>query len=158
MQTQARTPRDAMMAAMAAATLILEASLLGGCAGTSGGGTQVAVLADDQTPIAATVQPASRNYGFWEKQVFIADMEAELESISRDIERVFPAVEHAGTIIPGIDGMRALAATQYRLLEEARTATEQEWPVLTSRFAKGLAELQDVLERSRQKISESVDR
>jgi hypothetical protein len=158
MPTNSRTPRDAMMTAMTAAALTMEGVLLGGC-----GGTQVAVGAGDGEPIAVAERPEARTYAFWQKDLFITDMAAELELLSSDFDRLFPVVEHAGGFvqskaIPAIEKLRGLSAVLCRQLEEAKTASAQDWPALTSRFAKGLKELKGGLEHYRQKITGSVSK
>lgn len=152
MATTPISPRDAAIAAMATAALILEATLLGGCGGQAVDGT------GDAARNAGTTRPAARVYPFAQKDRFILDMAGELAAIERDFDRLFPRVEIAGrpvqgVVIPDIDALRGLAADLGRQLAAARDATAAQWPALTAAFARDLARLRDGLERSRLKLA-----
>ena len=151
MTTTAITPREAAVSAMAAAALILEAALMGGC------GKPTVDAAASGAPSTTAMRPESRIYPFAEKDRFIHDMSGELASIARDFERLFPGVEGAGrsiqsVVIPDLEDLRRIAADLHRQLDAARSADAEDWQARTTAFVRDLARLRDGLERSRRRL------
>jgi hypothetical protein len=134
--------------------LLLAAALVTGCGAQSG---DFGKHSTSPATTAAT-RPIAKAYRFDERAAFITDMSAELAVITREFDRLFPRVGAAssqvqGEVVPTIESLRGLSGTLYRRLDEARTATEAEWPALTASFRQDLGSLKDGLEQSRQKLS-----
>lgn len=137
---------------MSTTLLLLAAALIAGC------GAHSADFGKHTAPQTAAVRPIAKDYRFDDKAAFITDMSAELASITREFDRLFPRVGAAGTqlqsdVVPTIESLRGLSGTLYRRLDEARSATAAEWPALTAGFRQDLARLTAGLEQSRQKLS-----
>ncbi len=138
----------------ATTSLLVSATFIAGC------GAQSAEFGKHGAAPAKTVatRPLARSYRFSEKVAFITDMSAELAVITREFDRLFPRVGAASTqvqsdVVPTIESLRGLSGMLYRRLDESRSATEAEWPVLTASFGRDLARLKAGLEQSRLKVS-----
>lgn len=131
--------------------LLLGAALIAGCGAQSETfGKHAATPAK-----AAVARPVGQDYAFADKAAFITDMSAELADIAREFDRLIPRVGAASTPVPTLESLRGLSASLNRRLDEARTATEAEWPDLTAAFRQDLGRLKTGLEQSRQKLSGS---
>ncbi len=148
------TARHRLHPMIAATGLLFTAAFIAGCGAQSADfGKHAATPAK---PVAA--RPLAKHYRFAEKAAFITDMSAELAGITREFDRLFPRVDAASTrmqsdVVPTIETLRGLSGTLYRRLDEARTATESEWPAMTADFRRDLGRLNAGLEQSRQKLS-----
>jgi len=151
MTTTARQCLHPMTAAMG---LALSTAFIAGCGAESTDfGKRGAAPAKSDA-----VRPIAKDYHFADKGAFIVDMSAELALITREFDRLFPRVGATTTqvqsdVVPTIESLRGLSGTLHRRLDEARTATEAEWPALSASFKMDLDRLKTGLEQSRQKLS-----
>jgi DNA anti-recombination protein RmuC len=102
-----------------------------------------------------------KDYAYAQKGDFVATMQAQLDEINQDLDRLAAKIEASNDAAkaeakPKLQRLRDQTAKLGRHLDEAKNATESTWEDVKEGFKKGYSELKDGFQVARQWVSDKI--
>lgn len=102
-----------------------------------------------------------KDYAYAQKAEFVANMQAQLDEINRDLDQLAARIEKSSDAAkaeakPKLEALRDQTAKLTKQLDQAKDATESTWGDVKDGVKKGYDELKDGFQQARQWVSDKI--
>jgi hypothetical protein len=104
---------------------------------------------------------AMKDYAFAQKAQFVADMQAQLDVLNKDLDELSAKIDKSSDAAkadakPKLQALRDEAAKMNKQLDDARNATESTWDGVKAGFNKGYDAMKADFQQARQWASDKI--
>jgi ABC-type transporter Mla subunit MlaD len=109
----------------------------------------------------AAAQQDMKGYTFAQKTEFVAAMQAQLDTLNKDLDQLSAKIETSSDAIkaeakPKLQALRDQSAQLTKQLDNVRNATESTWDSVKATSQKAFESLKDGFQQSRQWVSDKI--